>query len=644
LSWEYLLQTDRMEESIKVLVKSADEILEELEDVDETKCREAMEALELLGMLVRCDVGDDDRVYYKARDGLSWSDVVHIDCPVKKQVVLKLIKNPQTFFILYNTQKGKLRIAAMEIRGWSRHAEKKIVAFLFVDNDKTLADQTAEGALEVLADVADMCVLSSNMSEKVENICTKIDSYAAFGGKMPLIVALNNAKQRKKVVDIVKHIHLRRKTPQGKNLLYGFMFDEADKVYPACREGFKPFLVDDNQALHRLGFVSATEGELFNTSADGDLYPECSNAHSQEVPPTDPNYRAIHTCDVEIKCNRHKVKDSNDVYAEEIIANNRDYFANPIVLKNGSYAFRKTIVNGGAKTESMVTFALNRVNHGNYAMTVNMHGVCLYRPGHNMVKKSTKGRRFGDLMFSMYKEYNLHDRPLFIIGRRKVDRGVGFHYAPREKLVDGNIIGPDEGLIWTDMILGRVDDKDNAVQKAGRLAGIVAQSPQYPGKLTWWTDDETANRIVRHNTVVDKTANKVGCSALQAMSRAEAEEDTKTKKVDEEKLKHYRIYEFEADVRSACKILGYHYIPTKDNCDGFKETSLNTKKCVVSLKDAVDKVKSAYGTNNGMKTYRTYYPCYVDSSDKTTLRFVVIIRPGTDNAKVADCDRLHHSI
>jgi hypothetical protein len=100
----------------------------------------------------------------------------------------------------------------------------------------------------------------------------------------------------------------------------------------------------------------------------------------------------------------------------------------------------------------------------------------------------------------------------------------------------------------------------------------------------------------------------------------------------------YRIYADELVVRTVCKLLGYHYVSTKDNTDGFKETSLNNKTSVVSLRDAVKKVPTAYGTNNGVKTYRTYYPCYVDTTDNTSLRFVVIIRPGTDETKIVECD------
>lgn len=102
-------------------------------------------------------------------------------------------------------------------------------------------------------------------------------------------------------------------------------------------------------------------------------------------------------------------------------------------------------------------------------------------------------------------------------------------------------------------------------------------------------------------------------------------------KVDENK---YRIYDDEMVVKNVCKILGYDYIETCVNSCGFKETSLNRKKEVVSLKDAISKVPTAYGTNKGKKTWRTYYPCYVDITNNETLRFVVIIRPGTDINKV----------
>ena len=108
-------------------------------------------------------------------------------------------------------------------------------------------------------------------------------------------------------------------------------------------------------------------------------------------------------------------------------------------------------------------------------------------------------------------------------------------------------------------------------------------------------------------------------------------ETTVDEKIDEI---NYRVYDDELVVKKVCKILKYYYRPTKNNSDGFKETSLNSKKAVVSLTNAIAKVPTAYGTNDGDITWRTYYPCYVDTTNNETLRFVVILRPGTDMNKV----------
>ena len=77
-----------------------------------------------------------------------------------------------------------------------------------------------------------------------------------------------------------------------------------------------------------------------------------------------------------------------------------------------------------------------------------------------------------------------------------------------------------EGLIWTDMILGRIEDVSTASQKAGRLAGIIGQCPQYNGKLHFWTDALTSRRIIMHNQKVDITNNISGYSAIQSIHHA----------------------------------------------------------------------------------------------------------------------------
>lgn len=494
-------------------IKDAEAIYEELDDeIDHDIYEKTLSDLLDNSTLVKEVDEDEDRTYYRARDGLGWSEVVKYECPIKRKILLLLIDNPQTFFVLYNTQKGKFRIVVKEIRKW-KSAENKVVTFLVVDNSKDLADQSTDqsvnGTMKELDEtIAKVFLLSSNKTDvTVDGIRTYIDAYAVDDDdayKMPVIVSLNNPVQIPKVLALMNHIKSKVER-RASSLRFGIVFDEADKVYPPIRDDFISLLIEDSRALHRLGFVTATEGVLMDSD-----YPECANAYMYQVPPGHPDYRAFHTESVEIIPNLNK--QSNAMYAETILTNYKDHFASPVTLKNGSEGFRKIIVNGDTKTASMETFARNRIADGYYAMTVNMYGVCVYRPGYEKKQYSTKNVRFNQLLFKIYVELKLHDKPLFIIGRRKVDRGLSFHYAPP----DGT-----DGLIWTDMILGRIDDKDTAVQKAGRLSGKVAQCPQYAG-LTWWTDEKTAHSIRYHNTVVDEANTKRGYSALQAITCAKS--------------------------------------------------------------------------------------------------------------------------
>jgi len=140
---------------------------------------------------------------------------------------------------------------------------------------------------------------------------------------------------------------------------------------------------------------------------------------------------------------------------------------------------------------------------------------------------------------------------------------------------------------------------------------------------------------------VTSKATKVNPKNVSGINNLGTANETEVK-VDENK---YRVYDNEITVREICKLLGYDYRATKNNSEGFKETSLNRKKEVVSLTSSISKVPTAYGTNKGEKTWRTYYPCYVDITNNETLRFVVIIRPETDINKVkTEIDPIHPPI
>jgi hypothetical protein len=160
--------------------------------------------------------------------------------------------------------------------------------------------------------------------------------------------------------------------------------------------------------------------------------------------------------------------------------------------------------------------------------------------------------------------------------------------------------------------------------------------------------DYTSNRIKSSNGMVTAKPSKVHASNMQNLDSDNVDDNSEEETVVD--IRKYRIYSNEETVKSVCKILGYSYRATPDckiegpNKD-FKLTSLNTKKGIASLESAIKKVPTAYGTNDGVITYRTYYPCYVDPSNKDTLRYVVIIRPtDMESPKIVDIDARYPSI
>ena len=505
-------------------IASVDEIVDELnldreveDEYDVDVVLHALDELEAIALVQRNVNLCDDTVLFGARHGLKWSEFHQIDDPLKKTILLMLVENPKTFFVLQNTQSGKMRICALEINKWAERTEIKTVAFFITQNDRTLTDQSVEGLNSICGENCKLFTLSSNSKQSFEEIKPYIDAYSADTEgeyKMPVIAALANDIQNKKILKLMSHILRKVRNNQSK-LRYGLIFDEADDTYPKLRKMFinvdgenmcySQFIVDNDDALHRIGFVSATEGDLLDED-----YPECANAYLYQVDPehaNNPDYRAAHHPDSEFRIEKMPVKMSNNAYAEKLIQENLEYFTTPV---EGTNYFRKIIINSNSKATDMTSIAHFANSVGINAMVFNMYGVKTYIPGVSVQTFRIKGKRFNSLLFEIYKTLNLENKSLIIIGRRKVDRGLGFHYAPR----DGS-----EGLIWTDIILGRIEDTNTAVQKAGRLAGIIGQCPQYYGKCTYWTDERTQRDILRHNAIVDEANKLTGCTVLQAVTR-----------------------------------------------------------------------------------------------------------------------------
>lgn len=650
----------------------------------------------------------EDTLLYSARHHLRWADFVDIDDQIKKSILLLLVENPTTFFVLLNTQKGKMRINSLEIKKWGEDTTKRVVGFIVVDNDTTLADQSAEGIIAVIGELnVNLIMLSSTAKTTYDDIKKTIDAYEFNPDeyKMPVIVLLANIRQMEKMIRLINHIDGKIRNRQSL-LRYGVIWDEADKIYPQFRDktfnisgqtlSIKDFIIYNNNGLYRLGFTTASEGQLLEED-----YPECANAYLYPVvidPADQEHYRALH----HPEAITHRVpclsKTTNNSYAMNIINSpeNSNHFNTPITLPSGEIYYRKIIINSNSKTKDMADFA-KKCNEKNwYAFVFNGYSgasVKVYRPGMSVKNYKIRGKKFNEVLFYIYKKLHLNDKPLVIIGRRKVDRGLGFHYCPRKndeitidyKFEEGPLITSNrEGLIWTDMILSRIEDKDVAVQKAGRLAGIIGNSPQYSGSIHYWTDEHTEELIRRHNIIVDKANTYTGCSVLQAVSHAR--DTIPIRKVNHRVcLNKFLVYTSESVVREVCAELEYFFRRNPINSDGFIHTSLNGPSNKQSLLDAIKAVPDGYGGQrqdgvgedvsqrsekyikiiSGVKKgkfgkvvsklennkynvsintetleldrnefkliqYRTYYPCYKDLNDATSLHYVIIIRPGDE--------------
>jgi hypothetical protein len=456
---------------------------------------------------------------------------------------------------------------------------------------------------------------------------------------MPVIVFLPTVQQVARVTALANHIQ-KKVTDKKSPLRSSFIFDEADKVYPPLRDRFKDIL--GGSAVDHYGFVSATDGDLMDQD-----YPECANAQLFQPGEGDPNYRAFHLADAEIHYVPHKSKDGNDAYAESILTDpaNKDYVFNKFALPSGEMVYRKFIVNGPSKTEHMRDFATKRVAAGCNAITVNMYGIKVYRPNFGVVTYSSKGMKFNKVIFDIYNQLKLGDAPLFIVGRRKIDRGVGFHYAPRPTL-ENPIAAP--GLIWTDMILGRIDDTDQAVQKAGRLAGIIAGNPQYPGKIHYWTDESTARAIRKHNEKVDLANKQPGCSALQATERAKAEIARIAAALPPVEVKTFRLYPTEAALKDALKDAHPSYAFRKRSYDQtrpeFLSAACGGPAAITSLEHAAANVHNLTGGKGKSATSTKWIPVYRNTDDASTLLYMLILPEGITEEHLKALDAKHERI
>ena len=217
-------------------------------------------------------------------------------------------------------------------------------------------------------------------------------------------------------------------------------------------------------------FITATEGVLMNDK----LYPEVAHAYVVPRPPLPDIYRGGSHLTTIYKS--YDKKKNNDRFVKHVLHTQKNYFHTPITLPSNEIYYRKIIIEGSHTNQSHSLLANKCRNSSYYAITFNKHGLTLYRSKFPAKSFMIREGKINEWLFFLYKMYNLNDKPLVIIGNRKIDRGIGFSYAPEEF---------KEGLIWTDIIVAHHGkDVASTVQVAGRVMGNISHSPQYPGNIT----------------------------------------------------------------------------------------------------------------------------------------------------------------
>jgi hypothetical protein len=400
----------------------------------------------------------------------------------------------------------------------------KIIPFLFSLNDLDLSDQTMQRFLKRFTRDHKIFVLSSgkvsNLSveyqdrveyinaRNIQHILDHIELYVEGRRQMPIIISLPNPTQVKKVcniIDFIKNLHT-----QGRNCGFASWYDEVDAIYKLLREFLLHHICSfENEkpvpTPYNLGqyYVSATiDQEL---TAD---FPEISAADQIPIalePDVEPNYRNI---DHEDSTNPvptlyQRSTESNNSFILRVVTEYIEYFKKKNKQRNGVEVFKRTIALADLSNAKQEALARKLARLGMASIVFNQSGFILYYPSEGgydtrRIKRNgrsdlkLKGMAVNEKLFTIYKHYPiLSNFPLFILGNKKIDRGLSFHYAPKDL--------NEEAFLLSDEIMGCFDrgQKRRACQAAARLWGVIGHRPEYVGYIGHWFDSRTSEMVLR---------------------------------------------------------------------------------------------------------------------------------------------------
>ncbi len=369
-------------------------------------------------------------------------------------------------FILMHTQRGKTAYTKQLVQHYLS-LDPTYLPFFVLDNNTALAVQTQQ-ALEDLGTCLALHSLGNTNEREI------IHTLNFCRDARYLIMCLDNTHQIPRMARIMQH---------AKNIGYKplLVVDEADKTYPHCRHCL--YSLTD-----RWIFVSATIGSLQN-------YPECLAAIIKHAPinvEIDPYRGILSNGSVTSEYNTDGYKEDS---ALQCIRDNRNYFFSQVTCADGVARHRKVLIHGSS-IPRMVELAKTLASDGWGVVCV--FGVGTFAVKDGEITGGVKNRKISvnQAIAALVQQYQLDtDRPLAVIGNRKMDRGITYHNF-------------NHGIIFTDCLLGQVKNTDTAVQRAGRLAGNIASLPQFHNALNWFANANTLQRILEQcHFILNATSN-----------------------------------------------------------------------------------------------------------------------------------------
>lgn len=420
----------------------------------------------------------------------------------------------------------------------------KKMFFLVSQNMQDLTSQNCERILNDLGEYLQIFVFTSQnenknknknilFNPKIEDIITYMLHYLNGESlKIPMAIFLANPSQIKKMNTLLEVIEIKNNqiSESMKELFQSYIFfDEADQTYPLSREILMKSIFDNYvyetfkvirplKSINKVYWISATQEEMVL------IYPECAiskQALIQFQNGVMENHYSILDENAIIHPHIQSKYTENNDYLLQIVKNNHSHFFDK--MSNDKY--RKIIGMTNVDNNKQKTLALTLNSMGANVILLNQYGVFLYKINNGFldevseeisndvseevsndvseeVLESTLKSRIklhdpfiksrNALIAKMYNEtyLELQNAPLFILGNRKVDRGLTFHYAP--------VLEDSYSFILTDLIMGRIPNWKRAVQAIGRGNGVIKHHRDFTGKIDYWVDPITIENVKRH--------------------------------------------------------------------------------------------------------------------------------------------------